>query len=564
MNKLFENIRIYILNPFLEIFNKYPTSNYKYLIFIFIPVVFYLNAIIAHTSFGTFYLHNVDPEYFHLFNGLAIAKGNFDVQYIAHPGTLLEFLYAFTARILNGFQSNDHLYKDFVNDPEKFIHATVLFQNIIIALIIYWGSLKILNYSKSITIALGFQLLPFANFNLLQIAGRIIPESTMLIPMLLVIILIIKHIYTDKSTTNSDLIKWGLIMGLGISCKLSFIPVIILPVILLKTSFKQKMLYGIYTLIAIAIFAYPIVVNFRSFWTWVSGMATHSGKYGAGENKIVDVSTLVPNMEYMFSQDKMFFILIWVTFLLLIINFFKSGIDNRVRLNHILRSVLAVNTTLIIAILFTLKHYEFHYFFPYFVFKFVQLLLIYIIIISVITHKKVIKAISLVFIFLLISISSCQNGKLEISLNEIRANSMANSENAANFNRLVTSDQPLIITGTYYGSPFMAFAQSEGFNLTYKQQGDFKKYLWEKYPNTYVFYDWATDFYRFGKKTDINDILTNSKSASFYVFIGQDNHKNIGLIEDRIYAKIDSCSIVKDTILTNPISNELLLRYSIH
>jgi hypothetical protein len=266
-------------NPILQVFKSLSQKQYNVLIFLFIPVIFLLNASILHYYHGIFFLSSVDPEYFYLYNGIALGSGNLSVQYIAHPGTPLQFLIAASSRIISLFQPEDYV-KDFVDDPEKYIHAANLFMNVLIAFSLFICGICTKKYSGSYFSGLLFQLSPFGNSSLLGISGRLIPESIMIIPLLFIGLMIIKYIYDENKTTGyfNDIVLYGIIIGFGIACKLSFIPVILIPLVLLQVSLKQKIKLILYTILSFAIFAYPVVFNFDEFWQWVSGIFTHSGR----------------------------------------------------------------------------------------------------------------------------------------------------------------------------------------------------------------------------------------------------------------------------------------------
>ena len=62
----------------------------------------------------------VDPEYFHLFNGLNLSIFNLSVDYIAHPGTSIQVIYAVSAHIVNLVQPDNDVITNALNNPEQF------------------------------------------------------------------------------------------------------------------------------------------------------------------------------------------------------------------------------------------------------------------------------------------------------------------------------------------------------------------------------------------------------------------------------------------------------------
>jgi hypothetical protein len=236
----------------------------KNIYFLVIPIIFLLNVTVFHHNMGEFFLGSVDPEYFYLYNGILIGGGNLGVQFIHTPGIPLEFLIAISSRVINLFQPGDYS-KDFIDDPEKYIHAANLFMNVLIAIVLVICGIYTKKYSGSYFAGLLFQLSPFANFALFGMSGRLIPEAIMMIPLLLTGLMVIKTIYHEDRPNGhvTDILIYGLITGFGTACKLTFIPVILIPLVLLQTSLKQKVKLVLYAVLFFAIFAYPVVFNFQ-------------------------------------------------------------------------------------------------------------------------------------------------------------------------------------------------------------------------------------------------------------------------------------------------------------
>lgn len=166
-------------NPILQVFKSLSRKHLSILLFLIIPVTFLLNASIIHYYLGTFFLGSVDPEYFYLYNGILIGGGNFSVQLIAHPGIPLQFLIAISSRIISLFQPGDYV-KDFIDDPEKYIHAANLFMNVLISFVLFICGIYTKKYSGSYFSGLLIQLSPFGSSSLMGISGRLIPEALMI------------------------------------------------------------------------------------------------------------------------------------------------------------------------------------------------------------------------------------------------------------------------------------------------------------------------------------------------------------------------------------------------
>lgn len=566
MEQLKQNkLKIYLsgfFNPILQVFKSLSRKHFSVLIFLIIPIIFLLNASILHYYLGTFFLSSVDPEYFYLYNGIVLGGGNLSVQYIAHPGTPLQFLIAVSSRIISLFQPEDYV-KDFIDDPEKYIHAANLFMNVLIACVLVVCGIYTKKYSGSYFSGLLFQLSPFGSSSLLGISGRLIPEAIMIIPLLLIGLMIIKYIYNENKTSGyfNDIVLFGIIIGFGIACKLSFIPVILIPLVLLQISLRQKIKLILYTILFFAIFAYPVVFNFNQFWQWVSGLFIHSGKYGAGAKDFINLSTIPGNFKYLFNYDKMFFFIAIFSLLLSVVFSSKVFKNEGFTNSKIIRAIFAVNLSILISIAFMLKHFALYYFMPFYLFKYLIVLLSILLIIQYqkISGSKRYKIITLIsFSIFILYVTYGQVLRVRSSITSYSQRNEILQEEYKKIVSLVETDKPVIMTCPYYGAPFIEFAHFNGFIMTYHLKFGFKSYLKEKFPESYQYVTWSDEFYFWDDFVDFKDILDKTKS-SFYIYIGKDKGKDLAVIENRIWQVLDRDSVTRKVLYQDSNSEEQLI-----
>jgi len=549
-------------NPILQVFKSISRKHLSILLFLIIPVIYLLNASTLHYYLGTFFLSSVDPEYFYLYNGILIGGGNLSVQFIATPGIPLEFLIAISSRVINLFQPGDYA-KDFIDDPEKYIHAANLFMIVLIAIVLVICGIYTKKYSDSYFAGLLIQLSIFGNSSLLGISGRLIPEAIMMIPLLLTGLMIIKTIYHEDRTAGhfTDIVLYGLIIGFGVACKLTFIPVILIPLVLLQTSLKQKIELILYAILFFAIFAYPVVFNFHKFWQWVSGLFIHSGKYGAGAKDFINLSTIPGNFKYLFNYDKMFFFIAIFSLLISVVFSSKVFKNEGFTNSKIIRAIFAVNLSILISIAFTLKHFELYYFMPFYLFKYLIVLLSILLIIQYqkISGSKRYKIITLIsFSIFILYVTYGQVLRVRSSITSYSQRNEILQEEYKKIVSLVETDKPVIMTCPYYGAPFIEFAHFNGFIMTYHLKFGFKSYLKEKFPESYQYVTWSDEFYFWDDFVDFKDILDKTKS-SFYIYIGKDKGKDLAVIENRIWQVLDRDSVTRKVLYQDSNSEEQLI-----
>jgi hypothetical protein len=553
--------------PIRQVLRLLSQKYFSTFLFLIIPIIFLLNVTVIHYSLGAFFMGRVDPEYFYMYNGIVLGAGNLSIQYYAHPGTPLHFLIATSSRIIDLFQPGDYM-KSFVDDPEKYIHAANLFLNALITIVLFVCGLYAKKYSGSYLAGLLIQFFPFGSSALLSISGRLFPEALMIIPLLLISLMIIKYIYdnTDPAGYFIDIVLYGLIIGFGIACKLTFIPVILIPLVLLQISFRQKIRMVLYTILFFAIFAYPVVFNYDDFWRWVYGIFTHSGKYGGGEKNFIDFATVPDNLENLLKFNKELFTVALSSLVISGLYSIKYVKDKSLSNLKIRRAVYAVNISILVCIAFTLKHFELYYFMPFSIFKYLLILLSTLLILSYrkISGSRLLKTITVSSVSVLILFMTY--GQVLQMRTDISYSNQRNIKLQQEYNKvipLVENDRPIIIAGPYFGAPFIEFAHFNGFIMCSHLKGFFTSYLKEKYPYSYQYVTWSDKFDFWSDFVDFRQILDRTKS-SFYVYIGKEMGNELPVIENRIWQVLDKNSVTKKVLYLDADTEEQLIEITIN
>jgi hypothetical protein len=559
-----ETVLAGFFNPVLQLFRSRALLHYRFILLLVVPIIFLIAVNTAHYSRGPFYLWSVDPEYFYMYNGVILGAGNLSIQYYAHPGTPLHYIIAISARITDLFHEGDYM-ENFVNDPEKYIHAANLFLIILITIVIYISGRYTLKYTGSFPAAILMQLSPFASHTILGMSGRLIPEAVMIIPLMLLTIMILKCIYEDKDVrkTRQNLVLFGMIIGFGIACKLTFLPLIVLPLFLLKTNAREKILSVMYTLLFFVIFAYPLVFNVQDSWKWISGIIAHTGKYGTGDTGFIDFSRFSANFRELFIFNRTFFIIMLFSLVLsllpLIIN--SKNIDNRGMI--ISRSIFSLTIAILLCAFAILKHYKLYYFMPLTVFTFLFILLDMMLIFRFkpIQDRKLLKGLIMFVSVIAVSIIIVREiayFRTFISISEEKNRIRMNT--ATNILSMVDREKPLILTGPYYGTPFIEFAQVSGFIMSDNLKGFYTAYLKEKYPHFYKYADWTERFYFWDDLIDIEQIIADQ--SSLFIYIGQGMSNDLAVIEQRINQSASDKIIAKSLRYIDEETGEQLIEMS--
>lgn len=559
-----DNIKQSLAEFFLPVWLAFKMIPARYritLVYLFIPSIYLINVTAIHYSLGPFYMNHVDPEYFYMYNGVVLGAGNLSIQYFAHPGTPLHYMVMLSARITDLFQPGDYM-KSFVDDPEKYVHAANLFINSIIALVLFFAGISVKRYSGSVLTGLTIQMVPFSSMELISLSGRVFPEAILIIPLLLTAVLVLRYIYRDdqeEKDINYE-VFFGLIIGFGIAIKLTFIPVMLIPLVLLKRKARQKVFLLLYTLLFFMIFAYPVVFNIQEFWKWTSGIFSHSGKYGSGAKEIINFADVPGNFILLFKQNKTLFL---TALGALILALFYLPVISRKRqeAKKAGKAIFAVFISFVVSVVFILKHFSDYYFTPFNCYILLLILLAMTLIIhsANINQNKLFKNLVVIAVFVsVILLISFQVVKIRSNLKVTYRKTARMEQENERIAAMVDPKKPIIISGAYFGAPFIETAHFNGFIMSARLKGFYKSYLKEKYPNSYFFVTWLDQFNYWSDKAGFDEILKKT-SSSFYIYVGKSRGDDMKIIRERLWKSLDQNDITEKVLFQDPDSGEQLV-----
>ena len=324
-------------------------------------------------------LYVADPSYVYLFNGLLLLEQQVP-YHIDHPGTPLQSLIAILVysqwTFLKLFESvNPDVVLAVMSDPERylnFIGRALLFCNV--AALIYLGK-KIYDCTASLVLTALCQcsLLTYGIF-----ATKLVypaPEalvSCLSIWMLGLLVPIIFQASSVNEKRSAVAIKVGLIFGLGLATKLTFLPMALL--LLLVGTWRHIGQATLAALVGWIVGVLPIITKLPDFWGWVTNMITHTGKYGGGSKGIVDVSQLSGNFHQLAAAFPSFYWILWVLVGSVIFfsgvhqlkYFSKTSLEKNKSRDyvHVIKVLTILISVCVLQTLIVLKHFGQHYMIP--------------------------------------------------------------------------------------------------------------------------------------------------------------------------------------------------------
>ncbi|MFZ4411588.1 MAG: hypothetical protein ACOYOV_00795 [Bacteroidales bacterium] len=470
-------------------------------------------------------MFSVDPDYCYLFNGLNLAHRNFP-WHIDHPGTPLQILSAIVIRLVHLFR-NDSLDMDLFKNPELYIYAinyTIIYLQ---AFVLFFTGLIVFRFTKDLVTALFIQISPLAAFSLM-IQNRIIVEQMELIASLLLISAVFWYLYTQKIEQYRHFITkyvvvFSVIIGFGIANKILFIPLFLIPFILLP-NLKQKLSFTVLSLLSFSIFAFPIFYRWREFYYWIKKLFIYSGQYGGGAKNVVDKHVFLSNIAEVFHSGFLFpgiVVLSIVACMVYQIPRIKIRFRNPLLYKALLGSTLAT----LMLIVITCKQYKYVYLVPVLLLMVFELYLIVKLFLHAfaVLSKKYIKLTALLLFCMAI---------YGFDLHKIHAYSHSNIERHQLFLESKAeilqsfNNQPKLMIADYYGAPYPEYALYFGTAWSgEKMRGYYANALYKLYPDSYIYQNWDRLFYSWGN-TSFSFYELLRKYPLFYLFSGDQNMEN--------------------------------------
>jgi hypothetical protein len=226
---------------------------------------------------------NLDPDYYYLLNGLRIVEGLAPTD-VAHPGTPVQMFIAAVIRAMHLFAPTDTVVAAVLDAPEAHLVAvtTVLYPLLGLSLWLLgraafaWGGLWP---------ALLAQSGVFLSRIIVKSALHPKPETLLVVA---VAALMAAVFATARAPRPQDrhAVWLGIAMGFGIVCKVHFMALGVMPLLLLDR--RRFFIYGAVTVAAILVFFSPALPSLDIFLNFWGKVALGAGAYGSGAQTVID------------------------------------------------------------------------------------------------------------------------------------------------------------------------------------------------------------------------------------------------------------------------------------
>ncbi len=236
----------------------------------------------------------------------------------------MQLVGALVIKFMHPFQSSIEIMKTVIQNPEIYLFSI---SNVLIAMNVFALFVAgVIFFQKTNRMELGIlvQLSPLLYPITVTSLGRVTPEPLLLCVATILTCLLGLTLNSNQSTDDPKLVKaFGWVSGLGIATKLTFLPIIFLPIALFRTipALKSYLLYvcgGAFVFTSVFLL-YPKI--YYSFLRWIFNLVMGSGIYGQGKRTVIDPQKYLSDLGEVVLAQPMYLVIIALAILAYLVNF---------------------------------------------------------------------------------------------------------------------------------------------------------------------------------------------------------------------------------------------------
>ena len=459
----------------------------------------------------------------------------------------------------------DSLEISVLKNPEFYLTVINIVLVIFNTILLFIIGLTAFTLTKNIWLSLLLQFSPFfSNVTFTQALSRISPEPLLLFASLLFLLILMKMVFKENLYKSAHwyIIALALVSGFGMATKVTFAPLLIIPLFVLP-KFRNKICFLFLTSLNFVLWTWPIISQYEILFKWYYRILTHTGYYGLGSMGIINPETYFRSIINIFLGDTLFFIIL--TFSAGFIVVFgclkgNSTAKKAVWQDTSFRILAAVVVAQLFSILITAKHPPIRNLLPLISLSGFTLFLIFVYLqridyFSYLNIKKVIIFVSIFFIFSsvwrIVEIKNVLLQKLQIKQESLVLYSRLENE-YKNYLKISYS-HPLLFSS----SPVAALA----FGNFFITNGLYSESLQKIYGEAYFYSALSGNFRTWTKGFSIEDIILKGHGDKVILYGPPNSNKIIICMTDsNLYSCMRGWSI--EDVSVNGYADKMSCRTS--
>lgn len=292
----------------------------KILLLFVLPFLLFLSTYQTITKKTyNWYGGDYDPPYSFLFNSLNNAM-LYEAGNVDNPGTPVQFAGALVIRTyhLFDFKNKENIQVAVLKDPEKYILILTWFFALINCLVVFGAGYLVFRLTGLLLQSFFLQFSVFLTpMSLFHGMIRVSQEMTLFTSAFVMAFLLYLYL-KNKISLNGFIIFIALVSGYGISSKLTFVPFLLTPLIIIPKR-KNKLKFFLFSFLSFMIFTLPIIRMYDRIYFWARALLTHTGQYGTGEKGFINTSTYISDLIKLITVNPLFSITLILGIIILVI-----------------------------------------------------------------------------------------------------------------------------------------------------------------------------------------------------------------------------------------------------
>lgn len=342
-------------------FNLYRDSVIKSTVLLVFPAIFLFFALsFNRTHFGN------DPEFAYLLNGINIGMLK-PVGHTDNPGTTVQIYSAIVLRCAYLIQpdKSEGFQKYILRNADRYIELERKVLIVINSGIMMLLGIISLILLRNIWLSLLLQIMPFTSANLTEhVFTKVSPEPVLLIVTAALVLLIFRYYFSLTRDEKIYALLFALVAAFGIATKATFLPLILIPLLLLNSWMLRKR-FLLFSGLFFIVFTLPAVPEYPHMAKWFFLLSSHTGTYGEGGLGIFNFAHYLNNLVEICLINPILPVTLLVSVLIISLKLIKSSFKQEFKSNHTFRILTALAIAQLAGILMVAKHYHAnHYLVP--------------------------------------------------------------------------------------------------------------------------------------------------------------------------------------------------------
>lgn len=352
--------------------------------------------------------YGFDPEYAYLMNGLLIANGDY-VRHVDNPGTTVQIFSSLIIRVMHPKGFNGDKTTEVLENPDYFIEAGRKMLVIINSILLLIMGLVTFHFTRNILLAMILQASIFLSGTLLEQSwARFSPEPMLVIATGLMSITLLLYHFSGPDNRKHFHILFGMVSGFGLATKATFLPLALIPLIILR-GYPSLKIYIKSMLISFLVITIPAIPSYPKMLEWFYKLFIKTGVYGKGETGIIDPANYLNDIMLVLKNHIIIVATIVSAMVVILIAILTNSSKRNLRKNDIFRTMVALSLAQVAGVLMVAKHYHAdHYLLPIIAISGVLTVFIVLYVLDIV-KSKLIRIAFPASILLLIIVFSMQN-----------------------------------------------------------------------------------------------------------------------------------------------------------